>query len=147
MQKLATDVRDTDFSFETDDPDENYSALTKTFSLIVEMHAPIKKNRVRENHASFITKDLNLLNKFIKNPSEMNEKLYKRQRNKCLSVNKKLIKQYFSNITSKAIVTNREFWKTMKPFLASMGCLENSHIMLRDDKRLAKLFNPLSANE
>ena len=60
----------------------------------------------------------------------------------------KIGKKYFSNITSKAIVTNREFGKTMKPFLTNKGYLANCDIMLRDDnkmitddKRLAKLFN------
>ena len=45
-------------------------------------------------------------------------------------------------------MTNREFWKTMKPFLTNKGCLDNCDIMLRggnkmitDDKRLAKPFN------
>ena len=122
----------------------------------MEKHAPPKKKIVRGNHAPFITKDLRkaiytrseLRNKFIKNPTEVNEKLYKRQRNKCVLIRKKSIKQYFFNITSKGIVTNREFWKTMKPFLTNKGCLDNCDIMLRgdnkmitDDKRLAKLFN------
>ena len=83
----------------------------------MEKHAPLKKKIVRGNHAPFITKDLRkaiyarskLRNKFIKNPTEVNEKLYKRQRNKCVLIRKKSIKQCFSNITSKGIVTNREF--------------------------------------
>ena len=155
-QKFIADVKNADFSFETDDPNESYSALTNTFSLIVEKHAPLEKKIVRGNHAPFITKDLRkaiytrskLRNKLIKNPTEVNEKLYKRQRNKCVLIRKKSIKQYFSNITSKGIVTNREFWKTMKPFLTNKGCLDNCDIMLRgdnkmitDDKCLAKLFN------
>ena len=57
-QKFIDDIKNADFSFETDDPNENYSALTNTFSLIVEKHAPLKKKIVRGNHASFITKDL-----------------------------------------------------------------------------------------
>ena len=155
-QTFIDDIKNADFSFETDDPNENYSALTNTFSLIVEKHAPLKKKIVRGNHAPFITKDLRkaiytksrLKSKYIKNPCEVNEKLYKRQRNKCASIRKKSMKQYFSNITSKGTVTNREFWKTMKPFLTNKGSLDNSDIMLRgdnemitDDKRLAKLFN------
>ena len=71
-----------------------------------------------------------------------------RQRNLCVSLRRKAIKQYFSNITSKGIVTNKEFWKTIKPFLTNKGCLENSDIMLinddemvTDDKTLAKTFN------
>ena len=57
-QKFIADVKNADFSFETDDPNENYSTLTNTFSLIVEKHAPLKKKIVRGNHAPFITKDL-----------------------------------------------------------------------------------------
>ena len=102
-QKFSADVKNADFSFETDDPNESYSALTNTFSLIVEKHAPFKKKIVRGNHAPFITKDLRktiytrskLRNKFIKNPTEVNEKLYKRHRNKCVLIRKKSLKQYY----------------------------------------------------
>ena len=122
----------------------------------MEKHASLKKKIVRGNHVPFITKDLRkaiytrskLRNKFIKNHTEVNEKLYKRQRNKCVLISKKSIKQYFSNITSKGIVTNREFLKTMKPFLTNKGCLDKCDIMLRgdnkmitDDRCLTKLFN------
>ena len=104
-QKFIDDIKNVDFSFETDDPNENYSALTNTFSLIVDKHATLKKKIVRGNHAPFITKDLRkdiytrrkLKSKYIKNPSEVNEKLYKRQRNRCVLIRKKSMKQYFSN--------------------------------------------------
>ena len=50
-------------------------------------------------------------------------------------------------------MTNREFWKTMKFFLTNKGCLDNCDIMLRgdnkiikDDQRLAKLFNERNVN-
>ena len=113
----------------------------------MEKHVPLKKKIVRRNHAPFITKDLRkaiytrsrLKSKYIKNPSEVNKKLYKRQRNKCVSIRKKSMKQYFSNITSKGTVTNREFWKTMKPFLTNKGFLDNSDIMLRGDNEMKKL--------
>ena len=47
--------------------------------------------------------------------------------------------------------TNKEFWKTIKPFLTNKGCLENSDIMLindmiNDDKTLAKTFNKNYSN-
>ena len=58
-----------------------------------------------------------LRNKFCKNPSEENERKYKRQRDLCVSLRRKAVKQYFSNITSKGIVTNKALWKTIKPFL------------------------------
>ena len=102
-QKFIVDVKNVDFSFERDNPNENYLALTSTFSLIVEKHAPLKKKIVRGNHAPFITKDprkaictrSRLRNKYIKNPSEVNEKLYKRQCNKCVSFQKKIDKIIF----------------------------------------------------
>ena len=65
---------------------------------------------------------------------------------------KKLIKQYFSNITSKGIVTNSEFQKTIKPFLTNKNCLNNSDMfrgdneMITDDKRFTKLFNEYYVN-
>ena len=89
-----------------------------------------------------------LRNKFYKNPSEENERKYKRQRNLYVSFRRKAVKQYFSNITGKGIVTNKEFWKTIRHFLTNKGCLENSDIilinddeMVTDDKTLAKTFN------
>ena len=110
----------------------------------------------RGNHASFISKEMRkaiyarsrLKNKFCKNSFEENERKYKRQRNLCVSLRRTSIKQYFSNITSKGIVTNKEFWKTIRPFLANKGGLENSDIilinvddMINDDKAFAKTFN------
>ena len=65
---------------------------------------------------------------------------------------KKLIKQYFSNIPSKGIVTNSEFQKTTKPFLTNKNCLNNSDMfrgdneMITDDKRFTKLFNEYYVN-
>ena len=75
------------------------------------------------------------------------ERKYKRQRNLYVSLRLKAIKQYFSNITSKGIKTNKEFWKTIKPFLTNNDCLKNSDIMLINDgemitdEKLAKPFN------
>ena len=154
-EKSVKDVKAADFSFSNNDPNENYSALSDTFSKLVVRHAPLKKKIQRGNHAPFVSKEMRkaiytrsrLRNTFCKNPSEENEIKYKRQRNLCVSLRCKAIK-YFSNITSKAIVTNKEIWKTIRPFLTNKGCLENSDIMLinddemvTDDKTLAKTFN------
>ena len=61
---------------------------------------PHLKKTVRRIHFPFIKKDLTeaiytrsrLKNKFIKNLSEVTEKLYKSQRNKCVAIRKKSIK-------------------------------------------------------
>ena len=77
-----------------------------------------------------------------------NETSYKKQRNKCVSLRRRSITQHFSKITSKGIMTDKQFWKAMKPFLTNKGCLENNNIILLDgevmianDRILAKRLN------
>ena len=48
----------TDISLQFDDPDENYSFLTREFSKIVDKHAPLRKKFIRGNHAPFMNKEL-----------------------------------------------------------------------------------------
>ena len=67
---------------------------------------------------------------YLKNPDEINRKLYEQQQNKCAFIRKKSIKNYFSNITSNGIITNIFFWKAIKPFLTNKGYLENSVMTL-----------------
>ena len=91
------DVKAVDFSFSNNDPNENYSVLSDTFSKLVVRHAPLKKKVQRGNHAPFVSKEMRkaiytrnrLRNKFCKNPSEENERKYKRQRNLCVSLRRK----------------------------------------------------------
>ena len=154
--KFLSDLKNTNFSFTSADPNENYLFLTNSFSKIVEKHVPLKKKSLRGNQAPFVSKELRkaiytrsrFRNTFLKNPDEINSKLYKQQRNKCVSIRRKAIKHYFSNLTSNGIITNKNFWKVIKPFLTNKGCLENRDIMLRDDekmitdeKKLVQLFN------
>ena len=155
-KKFVKDLKAADFSFSNDDPNEKYSVLFDTFLKLADKHAPLKMKIQRGNHAPFIFKEMRkaiytgsrLRNKFCKNLSEENERKYKGQRNLCVSLRRKAIKQYFSNITSNGRVTNKEFGKTIRPFVTNKGCLENSDItlinddeMVTDDKTLAKIFN------
>ena len=100
-------------------PNENYLFLTDSFFKIVEKHFPLKKKTSRRNHALPGSKELRkalysrsrLRNKFL-NPDKINRKLFKQQRNKCVSIRRKSTKHYFSNITSKRVITNKNFCKT-----------------------------------
>ena len=111
---------------------------------------------MRGNEAPFLNKELRkaiydrskLRNRFCKTPTEGNEKLYKKQRNKCVSIRKKSIRNHFNKIANKKVVTNRNFWKIIKPFLTNKGYLENAEIMLIQDRKrisneneLVKVFN------
>ena len=58
-EKFLSDVKETDFSFKTSKPDENYSVLTNIFSNnIVNIHAPLKKKILGGNEAPFMNKEL-----------------------------------------------------------------------------------------
>ena len=72
-QTFVADVKNADFCFETDDPNENYSALINIFSIIVEKHVRLKDKTVRGNHLHKKKTE----NKIYKNPSEINEKYTK----------------------------------------------------------------------
>ena len=155
-KNFLEEVKNADFRFNPDDPNENYELLTNVFSNISEKHTPLKKTFLRGNQAPFMTKEFRkaiynrsrLRKKFCKILSEENEKLYKKQRNKCFRIRKKSIRNYFNKIANGNLVTNRNFWKIMKPFLSNKGHLENVDIMLNhnskivcNDHELVKVFN------
>ena len=139
-----------DFSFTSADPNEFIFPSSR------ETCSYKKKKTLRGNHAPFVSKELRkaiytrsrFRNRYLKNPDEINKKLYKQQQNKCISIRRKSVKHYFSNITSNRTITNKIFWKAIKPIMINKDCLENSDIMLRndekmitDDKKLVQLFN------
>ena len=93
-KKLLADLKNTNFSFTSADPNENYLFLTNSFFKIDEKHVPLKQKSLRGNHAPFVPKELRkaidtrsrFRNRFLKNPDEINSKLYKQQRNKCVFI-------------------------------------------------------------
>ena len=95
--KFLSDLKNTNFSFTSADPNKNYLFLTNSFSNIVEKQVPLKKKTLRGNHAPFVSKELRkatytrsrFRNRFLKNPDEINSKLYKQQPNKCVSIRRK----------------------------------------------------------
>ena len=147
-QKFLEDVKNTMFCFNLDDPKENYELITDLFSKIVNKHTPLKKKFLRGNKPPFINKELRkaiydrsrLRNRFCKTPTEESEKLYKKQRNKCVSIRKKSIRNYFNKIANENVVTKRNFWKIFKPFLTNNGHLA---IMLIQDKNIISNENEL----
>ena len=55
-KNFLEEVKNTDFRFNSDNPNENYEVITNVFSNIVEKHAPIKTKFLRGNHALFVTR-------------------------------------------------------------------------------------------
>ena len=82
------------FILTTDDSNENYDFLTNTFIDVVNNHAPLKKKFIRGNQALFMTrrirKEVYIRRRF--RTTKENEKLYKKQKNKCVALRRKCIK-------------------------------------------------------
>ena len=124
-EKFLNDLKETNIIINEKDPNQNYQSLTKNFLTIVNKHALLKKKIVRGNQAPFMTKEFQkaiytrsrLKNKMNKNPTEKNITAYKRQRNLCVSLRRKNIKSFLNNVTKTGIITNKNFWTFMKPFL------------------------------
>ena len=63
-------------------------------------------------------------------------------RNKEISVTirKKSIRNYFNKIANGNIVTNRNFWKIIKPFLSNKRHLENFDTMLNRSNKIIRMI-------
>ena len=87
--KILADLKNTNFSFTSPDPNENYLFLTTSFSKIVEKHLPLKQKTLRRNHAPFVSKKLRkaiyttsrFRNRFLKNLDEIDSKLCSNETN------------------------------------------------------------------
>ena len=90
---------------------------------LLESHAPMKEKCIRRNQAPFVNKSVRkaimvqtqLLNKFRKENSFVNELAYKRQRNFCTTLIKKTKRNFCNNLYVNKITDNKAFWKTVKP--------------------------------
>ncbi len=153
---FLSDVRMTNFETDNGTADDAYDHITKTFRALVDKHAHLKTKVLRGNTAPFMNRGLRkgiytrsrLQKKFKKHPSKENEIKFKKQRNKCVSLRKKAIRNHFKNATSNGIVSNQDFWKLVNPYLSNKGGLHGNDITLvkgdkiiTNDKELAEVFN------
>ena len=150
------DVQNLDFSCNSEDPNVIYESLVQKFQNIIDKHAPLKQKTVRGNQAPFMNKTLRkaiytrsrFKNNLNKNPTDDNKIKYKKQRNLCVNLRKKAIKQHIRKVTDSGIVENKTFWKVIKPFITNKNGLSNNNItiiqnnsIITDDKELTSLFN------
>ena len=127
---------------------------------ILNYHAPLKTKYLRANQQPFMNKELSkahmkrsrLRNKYRKNKNEANEKAYKKQRNYCVSLHKKVKKSYFENLQPSSICDNKKFWKTVKPLFSEKNVsaenitLIENNVIVTEDKKLAEIFNSFFSN-
>ena len=87
-------------------------------------------------------------NSYVKWPSQENFVAYKKAKNKCNSLTRKAKRIFFKEASKSGVMSNRTFWKTVKPFLTNKGCMTNDCIsiekdgdIVRDEKVLVELFD------
>ena len=121
---FLNDITKLDFELGQKDPREGYDTITNISIKEVKNHAPLKKKTITGNDAAFMNKEFRktiytptrLKNKFLKSPSEQNELLFKKQRNICVDLRRKTIKNHLNKITEKGITSDKDFWNSAKPF-------------------------------
>ena len=155
-ERFLNDLKETNIVMKEKDPKQIYQSLTKNILTVVNKHAPLRKKIVRGIQSPFMTKEFQkriytrsrLKNKMNKNLNKKNITAYNRQRSLCVSLRRKNIKSFINNVTKMGIITNKNFWTFIKPFLTNKGFLENKDITLIEgnkiitsERELAKSFN------
>ena len=123
-EAFILDVKNSIIQMTSENNDLEFDRLKIAFDEAIQRHAPIKKRYVRANQAPFINKKINkeiikrsrLRNKLLNTKSDIDRKVYNKQRNLCVSLIRSEKKNFFSNIDTSDITDNKTFWKTVKPF-------------------------------
>ena len=138
----------------------NYDSFQDILGEVLDKHAPIKKKNLRANNSPFMTKQLRKMimnrsrykNKFFKNKSVENWENYRKLRNECVKLTKKVKREYFENLDIRKLNDNRNFWKVVKPLFSNsiktnmkITLVENDQIIL-DDKETVNIFNDYFVN-
>ena len=77
-----------------------------------------------------------LKKQYVKWASRENYVAFKKAKNKCTSINKKAQKDYFKEATKYGVMTNKEFWNKLKPFLTNKGCFSEEKISIEVNDEL-----------
>ena len=160
-ENFLSDVKHAQFKCDGTNPDKSYDNLTNTFRNIVDKQAPIKTKFLRENNAPFMNPELKkamytrarLKRRLNKHHSIQNEVAFKKQRNRCVALRKKAIKNHFKRVTRNGLMSNKAFWDLVKLFLSNKGVLAGTDISLvtddkviTDDHDSCEIFNDYYIN-
>ena len=78
-----------------------------------------------------------LRNRYIRNPTQTNETIYKRFRNYCVNLFKKEKKKYYENLDIKSFTDNKLFWRTIKPLFSDKQQHSNNITLIENNKRIS----------
>ena len=111
------------FDFFKNDPNQNYNLLTDKFLGLANKHAPLKKKFVRGNNAPFMNREFQkeiyvrsrLRNKYWVEPSAENKAAYKKQRNKCVKIRRKVLRDIWIKFQKKVSKLIKVFGILLNP--------------------------------
>ena len=138
----------------------SYDDFENKFMEVINKHIPLKRKLLRANHAPYMTKLLRkaimrrsqLETRYLKNKTNENLVLYKKQKNFCSKLYKKERKKYYNNLEMKNITDNKTFWKTVKPFISKNVCfsdkilIEEDGEIISEDLQLCEKFSDYFEN-
>ena len=115
-----------------------YNQFEDIFMGILDKDAPMKEKYIRANNGPFMNKTISkaimnrsrLRNSFIKNPNEVKQNNYKRQRNYVVNVLRREKKKYYDNIDPCKISDIKKFWKSVKPFFSEKNCVKKANFSM-----------------
>ena len=99
-----------------------------------------------------IMKRSSLRNIFVKNKTDTNRIVYIKQRNYCVSLLRKNIKDHYANLNEGNVADNKQFWRAVKPLLSDkvkssekITLVEGEEI-INDDGENVEILNTFFSN-
>ena len=74
--------------------------------------------------------------KYNKTKQEADRNAYKKQGNLCVKLRRKAVEQYFVNKCRSGMMSNKNFWKTVKPFISNKTNRNESDIILIENNNV-----------
>ena len=115
----------------------------------------MKKRYIRANDSSFMNRTLRkafmlrttLKNRYNKNRSADNWDAFRRQRNFCVKLSRKVNRDFYNQLDISEVTDNKKFWKTVKPFISDKSSSKSRITLIEDGKimsnesEVAETFN------
>ena len=133
----------------------SYDVFLRKCKIALDSRTPLKYKYLRSNHSPFMNKDISkatmdctrLRHKFLRSRSIEDRKAYNKQRNYCVSLIRKIKKDYNNNLDYKKIIDNKSFWKYVKPLFMEKNVRSNKITSVEDNStlenndKIAETFN------
>ena len=137
------DVKNSIIQMTSENNDLEIDQFKAVLDEAIQGHAPIKKQYVRANQATFMNKKMKKeimkrsspRNKFSNTKNDTGRKAYNKQRNLCVTLIRGEKKNFFSNINTNDIIDNKTFGKSVNSFFTDKITLIEKKLSPKKFKR------------